>query len=443
MASLRERCVVATPLNQIFPGAPQEWQERLRTIVDMMREMSLQHDPQAMVRAYGRRMVELMPSMRRISLSRRDLPPGQVRVTRFSGWQHEVNPWKEPEKLPHLKGGLLAELIWADEPQILNDCHISPDDPSYEFLSGQRSIMAIPLFDKGTAQNMVVLSNGEPHGFSPDELPERVWMANLFGQATQNLVLAEQLEAAYQQVERELQVVADIQRSMLPKELPRRAGLEVSAHYQTSRQAGGDYYDFFNYPDDSMGILVADVSGHGTPSAVMMALTHCIAHMLAGPPTEPSELLAHLNDHLTSRYTLESNHFITAFFGIYHPRTRCIEYSSAGHNPPRLWRARTGEIISLENATSLPLGIAPDLTWPNASLELQEGDRLVIYTDGIVEAADPQFELFGMERLDDLIRQVQGTPEELRNAILTAVDVFTHHAPASDDRTLLVIDQLT
>lgn len=434
---------MATPLNQIFPGAPQEWHERLSTIVDMMREMSLQRDPQAMVRAYGRRMVELMPSMRRISLSRRDLPAGEVRVTRYSGWTQEVNPWKEPELLPHLKGGLLAELIWSDEPQIINEFTVSPGDPGYEFLEGQHSLIAIPLFDGGTAQNMVVLSNAETNGFSPDELPERVWMANLFGQATQNLVLAERLDAAYQQVERELQVVADIQRSMLPKELPRRAGLEVSAHYQTSRQAGGDYYDFFNYPDDSLGILVADVSGHGTPSAVMMALTHCIAHMLVSPPSEPSELLKHLNEHLTKRYTLESNHFITAFFAIYDPHSRTLKYSSAGHNPPRLLRHDHRQIESLDQATSLPLGIVDSLDWPDASIEIRRGDRLVIYTDGIVEAASPEFELFGMDRLDQLINAAKGTPEELRNSILTAVDDFTQHAPASDDRTLLVIDQLT
>ena len=116
-------------------------------------------------------------------------------------------------------------------------------------------------------------------------------MSSLFGRATHNLVLRNELKQTYDIVERELKVVADIQRSLLPQVLPKIPNLELAAYYRTSRWAGGDYYDFFPLPDGRWGILVADVSGHGTPAAVMMAICHSLAHSLPGPADPPSAML--------------------------------------------------------------------------------------------------------------------------------------------------------
>ena len=124
-------------------------------------------------------------------------------------------------------------------------------------------------------------------------------MSSLFGRATHNLVLRNELKHAYEIVERELKVVADIQRSLLPQVLPKIPNLELAAYYRTSRWAGGDYYDFFPLPDGRWGILVADVSGHGTPAAVMMAITHSLAHSLPGPADPPAALLGHVNRQLS------------------------------------------------------------------------------------------------------------------------------------------------
>src|SRR5204863_327292 len=153
----------------------------------------------------------------------------------------------------------------------------------------------------------------------------------LFGRATQNLVLSEEVKRAYESLDREMQVVADMQRSLLPRELPQIPGLQVATHYQTSRRAGGDYYDFFKLPNGMWGILIADVSGHGTPAAVMMAVTHSIAHTHNGPPQPPSLLMKFINDHLTARYTTDTGNFVTAFYGIYTPESRSLTYSCAGH----------------------------------------------------------------------------------------------------------------
>ncbi|MDB5294676.1 MAG: hypothetical protein JWO31_659, partial [Phycisphaerales bacterium] len=286
------------------------WPERLAFFVDMMRDLSRQTKPQDMVRTYGKRMRQVMPSDASVSLSRRGLEAPWFRITRSNKFQDPVDPWKQQDKLPLLSGGLLADLLYGNEPATFDDFDPDPADPAYPYVSGHKSMIAIPLFDGGEAINMVLLLRAEPGGFDPDKLPEHVWMSNLFGRAASNLVLAEQVkekaiaakaaaaeareardaaqaardaaqaaeeearaaqaeaersqaaaERAYDAVDRELKAVADIQRSLLPAELPDIPGLDVAAYYQTSTRAGGDYYDFFPLPSGRWGILVADVSG--------------------------------------------------------------------------------------------------------------------------------------------------------------------------------------
>ena len=197
-----------------------------------------------------------------------------------------------------------------------------------------RSLMALPNYDQGQALNYAVVLRADADAFDPETLPERVWMSNLFGRATSNLVLRQELERAYKVVDRELHRVAEIQRSLLPKVLPEIPKLSVAAHYQTSQWAGGDYYDFFELSGGKWGLLIADVSGHGTPAAVMMAITHAVAHSHPGDPEPPSALLEHVNDRMTRLYTADGAAFVTAFYGIYDPATRALTYASAGHNPP-------------------------------------------------------------------------------------------------------------
>ncbi len=204
-------------------------------------------------------------------------------------------------------------------------------------------------------------------------MPEVVWTANLFGRATHNLVLRAEAEKAYKEVDRELRMVADIQQSLLPAQLPRIPTLDLAVYYQTARLAGGDYYDFFPLPEGRWGILIADVSGHGSPAAVVMAVTHSIAHNYPGPPTPPGNMLAFLNKKLAMRQGSGTVSFVTAFYGVYDPATRSLSYSSAGHNPPCLHRAADRRIIELDQAQSLPLGINFDEEYCDAEPETRPG----------------------------------------------------------------------
>lgn len=416
-----------------------DWQQRLTHVAGMMREMSLHTDPQAMVRAYGARIRQFMPASRFLSLSRRDLEHPRYRITRSSTWDKDVNPWRDRHRLPVLEGGLLADLLYGEEPRIIDDLVVPPDDPAAEYLAGQRSLMALPHYDNGAALNMAVHVRGEPAAFAREEFPEWFWLSSLFGRATHSLVVSDERRQALALVERELKVVADLQRSLLPKRLPAIPTLGLAAHYQTSRWAGGDYYDVFALPDGRWGLLIADVSGHGTPAAVMMAVTHSIAHTYPGSPERPADLLNFINHHLAARYTSDFEAFVTAFYGIYDPARRELVYASAGHNPPRLKRCEDGSIVSLDGVANLPLGIDPGTRYDQIAYALRPGDQVVFYTDGITEATAPDGRtMFGLDRLDAALENCQLDADGLIQAVLAAVDEFTAGAPASDDRTLLV-----
>ncbi len=426
------------PMSDLFGTHSGDRDQRLSEVVAVMRDLSLKTDPEEMVRAYGSWIRGMVRAERFVSLSRRGLEFPQFRITRSSLWSEAINPWTEREKLPLLDRGIFSELIYGDQPRIIHDFRPSPDDPAFAYLEGQRSLMAIPNFDQGQGLNMTVRLSPEPDAFDLDSFPEQVWMSNLFGRATQNLALSAELKTAYAMVDRELEHVADIQRSLLPKAIPTIPSLNLAASYQTSQWAGGDYYDFFALPGGKWGLLIADVSGHGTPAAVMMAITHAIAHGYPGPPASPGELLGHVNQRLATRYTAESGTFVTAFYGIYDPTRRELTYSCAGHNPPRLKRCEDGTVASLDVVSNLPLGLFPDLTFEETTLTLIPGDQVIFYTDGITEATDSSGAMFGMERLDEVLENCHLTADGLIHQVLEALDRFTGGLPAADDRTILV-----
>jgi sigma-B regulation protein RsbU (phosphoserine phosphatase) len=415
-----------------------DWRERLDIIVAMMREMSVQTDPQEMRRAYTERIRRLLPVDASLSLSRRDLRRPRFRITRSSHWKEDINPWKEKERLPLLEGGLLAELIYGDQPRLIDELAVSSDDPAWAYLTGFRSLAAIPMYDQGAGLNMVVLLRQEPAAFSREQFPQVVWMSNLFGRATHSLVLSEQLKAAYEEVDYELKVVADMQRSLLPARMPKIPNLAVAAHYQTSRRAGGDYYDFFPLDDGRWGLFIADVSGHGTPAAVLMAVTHSLAHTYPGSHMGPGELLEHINRHLATLYTVSSDTFVTAFHGHYDPRDRTLTYASAGHNPPRLKRCQDGSLALLNGVRGLPLGVVATEKYEEKKYQLVPGDQLVLYTDGITEAQNVAGEQFGLGRLDKVLENCKVSVGDLLRSVLDALEEFTAGAAALDDRTLLV-----
>ncbi len=412
------------------------WQQRLDALMNLIRKMSLIDDPQEMVRQYGQAVRQSLKTDGFVALSRRGLERPLVRITRSHLWGADHNPWTQADELPILDRGIFSDLIYAEEARIIEDLQVSEDDPALEHLRGFTSLSAIPQFDGGEGLNMIINLNRDHQSIKHEIFPEVVWMSNLFGRATQNLVLAKALREANQAIDRDLLGVGEIQRSLLPSPLPTIPGLELATHYQTSRRAGGDYYDFFPIGDGRWGIFIADVSGHGTPAAVMMAMTHTMAHAFPGEPTPPARLLTYLNQRLAR--AVNGGAFVTAFYGIYDPATRRLDYACAGHNPPRVMHADSCTPSILDPVQCLPLAIEPDECYRESSIQLHVGDTLLLYTDGITETFGAGREMYGTSRLDRVLCEHRGDLQGLIDAILDSVHAFSGEQPVADDRTLLL-----
>jgi phosphoserine phosphatase RsbU/P len=424
--------------SDFYNAEPRQSRSRLDVSVELMRELSRSSEPQEMYQLFARRMDELFPVTRRLTISRRGLHFPDYRITRCSLWKEPIDPWKETARLPVYSGGLLAELLYSDEPQVIDHLEIDADDPAGDYLAGQQSLLAIPQFEHGAAINAVVLGREDAAAFPRDRIPDLVMLSNLFARAMQTLVLSKAVREAYEAVDFELRTVADIQRALLPRDVPHVAGLDVAVHLQPAKRAGGDYYDFFELPGGRLGVLIADASGHGAPAAVLMAMTHSITHSLARPAVHPGELLTHLNALLALRYTRPTGSFVTAFYAVFDPAGGTITYASAGHTPPRMRRA-DDSLAVLNRAQKLPLGIKPDEVYPEQTIAWRPGDRIVLLTDGLIEAVNSSGDVFGNGPIDEALAANHSSAAELLNAILDSWNAFTAGVPFADDRTLVVV----
>jgi sigma-B regulation protein RsbU (phosphoserine phosphatase) len=420
------------------------WKEELDIIDRTMKAISSITDPEQLVEEYWDGVGELLDVQNYLAVSRRNVEPPGYLITRSSRFTEHFNPWTQRERLPKLQGGLLGEIAYANAPVIIEDLprRLKRDDPAHFYLEGYGSLVALPTYDGGESIN--VTCSLWPPGAQIDlsMIPMMLWQTNLFGRGTTNLVLRNQLSTALAALDRELQVVGAIQRSLLPSELPTIDGFELAAHYETSARAGGDYYDFFPLDGGRWGLFIADVSGHGTPAAVLMAVTHAIAHSQPGKHTPPETLLDHLNRQLCHVYTRDGT-FVTAFYGVLDPAKGTLTYASAGHNPPRL--VRKDEVLSLSEDGGLPMGIDVDEAYGQSTITLERGDLLLLYTDGITEArgmpdSSGSRELFGTQRLDQVLLDVGGgSLERCLNHLRRGVSEFCSNAPQADDQTLIAI----
>jgi sigma-B regulation protein RsbU (phosphoserine phosphatase) len=420
------------------------WQEELTIIDRTMKAISGVRDPEELVDVYWSGIGDLIAINDYVALSRRNVEPPFYLITRSSRFTEHFNPWTERERLPKMSGGLLGEIAHANQPVIIDDLppRLSGDDPARFYLDGFQTLVALPQYDGGEALNVTVLLLPPGVEFDRDKIPMMHWQAGLFGRGTQNLVLRNQLSDALSALDREIQIVGAIQRSLLPRDLPAIPGFELATYYQTSAWAGGDYYDFFPLAGGRWGLFIGDVSGHGTPAAVLMAITHAIAHAQPGTHTPPAALLDYLNNQLAGVYTRDES-FVTAFYAVLDPSELTLTYSRAGHNPPRL--VRGDQVVSLEENGALPLGILDGQHYEEAVISLRSTDLLLLYTDGITEAAAPaagqeKAPLFGTERLDALLLNCARTSaEECIARIRADVAKFCRGAPPTDDQTLIAI----
>ena len=246
----------------------------------------------------------------------------------------------------------------------------------------------------------------------------------------------EQEERERERIEQELKVARGIQQASLPKEVPTLEGWQITPYYQPAREVGGDFYDFFELDDGRVGFAVGDATGKGVPAAFVMSAT---CALLGGVATalssSPGEVLSRVNEAVLSR--IPPNMFITCFCAILDPKSGALSYANAGHDLPYL--RRVGGDCEELRARGMPLGLMPGMGYEEKETTLQAGEAVLFYSDGLVEAHDPEREMFGFPRLQALVAK-HGEKGALGTTLLEELYSFVGEAwEQEDDITLLTL----
>jgi phosphoserine phosphatase RsbU/P len=429
--------------------------DRLRLVLELIELASKASKPTEVFEIFGPRLWRLRPLDYFLTLSVRNLEPGQYKITRELDVEkvrdgdlsatRDLDPWSNWKTIPAHTGGLIGQLIDGPSPKMFVNLSVSGDPVLGNRISHMGSVLAYPVLEAGKALNWTVVFRRDPAGFTPRDIEETVLQGNLIGAMTRSLVAIRAASEANKRLMAQFEEVARVQQSLLPPRTPKITGLEIASSYLASEQAGGDYYDFIRLPNqpgepperERWGILMADVSGHGAAAATVMAMLHGILHCYNGPDFHPDAVLRYANEKLLGAQ-LEGS-FVTAFFGVYDPDHATLDFACAGHPAARLRRARDGSIVVLEGSRTFPVGILPELEEGSTCLKLEPGDTVILFTDGITEAMNETRELFGERRLDDSLRHCDGSPDCAIDSIHHALFDFTKSRTRADDQTLVAI----
>jgi len=303
-----------------------------------------------------------------------------------------------------------------------------------------RSILCVPLRVKDQLLGVVYVDNRLLSGiFTEDDLELLSAIASSAAIAIDNARLY--LVAVDQgRMEKELQTAYEIQSGLLPQETPRIAGWEFAACWHPAREVAGDYYDFGPVGDGQLGLLIADVSDKGTPAALFMATTRSIVRASVKHASSPAEGIDHANRLICADSV--GGMFVTLFYAQLEPETGELTYVNAGHNPPWLFNAGKDEPTELTR-TGMALGVMEDVPFEQKSIQLQAGDLILLYTDGVTEATDADDAEYGMERLLQTILDNRDRPaSDILAAIEQGIDSFVGSAPQFDDITMMVVKRV-
>lgn len=300
--------------------------------------------------------------------------------------------------------------------------------------------LVVPLVSQG---EFVGLLNMGPRLSQQDySHDDRMLLNNLATQVAPALRIAQlvhqqQTQALQRQgLEHELRIARHIQQTLLPKELPRMEGWELHAHYQPAQAVGGDFYDFFRFQDGRIGLVIGDVTDKGIPAAMVMATTRALLRSVAFRVIEPGMVLERTNDLLCP--DIPQTMFVTCLYAVLDPVSGYLKYANAGHNLPL--RRIDGRIEKLY-ATGMPLGLMTHMQYEQKETMIRPDERILFYSDGLIEAHNSDHEMYGAKRLEELLaREEFGRyhPREAIARLLFELKSFTgNQTKQEDDVTLL------
>ncbi len=325
----------------------------------------------------------------------------------------------------------------------------SPDQS--QVIPHLRSGLYVPLIVESEQMGVMIVHSTEKERFEPGETAMLRTFANQAALAIQRAGLIEQLRAKIVQLEeaqaelaqkerfeRELELARQVQQSVLPREFPDVRGVRFAAYNQPARQVGGDFYDVVQLDQDRIFIAIADVSDKGMPAALYMALARSLLRAEVRRLHAPDELIASVNQLLIELG--QPDMFVTIFCGVLDCARRRLTYTRAGHDPPLLLRE---SVVQPLNGRGMALGVitGDGFSCSQEQAQLHSGDRLVLYTDGLVDVIAPDGSLFGRERFKHLLRRCAALPfDDLCSSVFSELVAYQHGAEQYDDMTMLILD---
>ena len=298
-----------------------------------------------------------------------------------------------------------------------------------------KSVLSVPLELKGSLIGIINLFNKISGDFTSEDARLVAIIGAQCSQVIENARLYAE-EVKLKRLEEDLRHANAIQQMLLPGDPPKIPGLRLAGVSHPARDVGGDYYDFIELGNNRWGIAVGDVSGKGMPAALTMANLQAAVRGFANTSTSASQCVSAVNKLLGS--STNSKTFVTLFYAVYDSNLRTLTYSNAGHNPPFRFRA-DGSMQTLE-AGGLLAGAFEWSKYDEETITLEPNECLMMFTDGVTEAANPEDDQFGEERLEASIRRHPGLPAEmLIEKVLADVLAFQGTAPVADDITLVCV----
>lgn len=331
--------------------------------------------------------------------------------------------------------------VYFDDPQSWVHGVAVPDQQALQRLTTQ---VLLPVSRKNRLLGLISLGPKRSEApYSREDLQLLGALASQTAMALENAELTENVKqeaAARERLNRELEIAREVQQRLFPQKLPVIDGLDFAGYCRPALEVGGDYYDFIRLADNCLGIAIGDVSGKGIAAALMMAsLQACLRGQTLNAPARLAQMIANINSLIYEASS--ANRYATFFYAQYDPTSRHLHYVNAGHNSPVLYRyqTETHEFMRLD-AGGTVIGLFPSVPFNEAEVELQGGDILVAFTDGISEAMDINDGEYGEDRLLDTLRNCEPcSAEETVKRLLKNVDAFTAGAPQHDDMTLVVV----
>jgi sigma-B regulation protein RsbU (phosphoserine phosphatase) len=333
--------------------------------------------------------------------------------------------------------GIVERVAREGEPQLTSDAQSDAwlsERASVRSL-GLRSVICVPLQLKGATRGVIYADNRLKAGiFTQADLELLSAIASSAAIAIENARLY-QVAVEKGRMERELQVACEVQASLIPHDTPQVAGWDFAARWKPAFEVSGDFYDFIP-GDGRLGIVIADVSDKGMPAALFMALSRSIVRASVTPMHPPAHAIGQAN-RLICADSMDSM-FVTLFYAQLNPASGELVYVNAGHNPPLLYRAENEELVALTR-TGMALGLFDFVDFWGDAVQLDHGDFIVLYTDGVTEAIDAHLREFGEDRLRRVLLDNAGASAEDMAAVLEeSITAFTGAAAPSDDITYVI-----